>query len=150
MLIPVLKDLPLIQELNVTLRRPPVATTPRSARVSTYKVDFDWTVIDCAPLPRRLPVRRFVHPSIGELFAPVLLGFPSIGAPYNSSGPQKSGDPCDVRSGYRSTTGSNLAAATNAQVAGLCVAQGVSNAVINTYTYTNQQVPGLSRAATPR
>mgnify|MGYP000402592820 FL=1 len=83
-------------------------------------------------------------PSIGELFAPVLLGFPNIGAPFNSSGPQYSGDPCDVRSKYRSTSGSNLAAASNAGVAGLCVAQGVSNAAVNTYTYTNQQVSALS------
>src|SRR6185503_14927575 len=57
-----------------------------------------------------------------------------------------SGDPCDIRSKYRSTNGSgaNLAAPTNAQVRALCIAQGVSASVIDTYTFTNQQVPGIS------
>lgn len=141
-LIPVVKDLPFVQEFNVTLGGR-VGDYSTVGNVSTYKVDFDWTVVDSIRL--RGGYQSAVRaPSIGELFAPVLLGFPSIGSPTSGGNPAKSGDPCDVRSGYRSTAGSNLAAGSNAGVAGLCVAQGVSNAAINTYTYTNQQVPALS------
>ena len=85
-------------------------------------------------------------PSIGELFAPVLLGFPSIGNPNTGTTSNLSGDPCDIRSAYRSTNGSggNLAAASNAAVRALCIAQGVNASIVNTYTYSNQQVPALS------
>ncbi len=141
-LIPVIKDVPFIEELNFTIggRQGDYSTV---GSVSTYKVDFDWTVVDSIRL--RGGYQSAVRaPSIGELFAPVLLGFPSIGAPFNGSGPQKSGDPCDVRSGYRSTAGSNLAAGSNAGVRALCVAQGVSTAAVDTYTFTNQQVSALS------
>lgn len=146
-LIPVLKDLPLVQELNLTLagRSSDYSTV---GSLSTYKADLDWAVID--GLRVRGGYQKAVRaPSISELFAPQLLGFPAIGAPQTSGGlPQNSGDPCDNRSGYRSTavTGGvgNQAAATNAQVEALCIAQGVNAGVIDSYTYTNGQVPGLS------
>ena len=141
-LIPVLKDLPLVQELNVTLagRTSDYSTI---GSISTYKADVDWTIVDSLRL-RGGYQQATRAPSIGELFAPVLLGFPSIGNPQGADGaPQKSGDPCDVRSGYRSTTGSNLGAATNAQVRALCVTQGVAAGSVDTYTYTNQQVPSF-------
>ena len=44
--------------------------------------------------------------TFSELFAPQLLGFPAIGNPQTSAGvPQESGDPCDIRSGYRWISG---------------------------------------------
>jgi iron complex outermembrane receptor protein len=142
-LIPVLKDLPLIEELNLTLagRTSDYSTV---GSLSTWKADIDWSVIDS--LRVRGGYQKAVRaPSISELFAPVLLGFPAIGNPQTAANvPQLSGDPCDIRSGYRSTTGTNQAAPTNAQVEALCIAQGVNAAVIDTYTYTNGQVPGLS------
>jgi outer membrane receptor protein involved in Fe transport len=143
-LIPVLKDLPAIQELNFTLagRTSDYSTV---GNVEAYKGDFDWTVIDGVRL--RGGYQHAVRaPAIGELFAPQLLGFPNIGNPNNGAAGLFSGDPCDIRSGYRSTNGvgGNLAAATNTQVAALCQAQGVAASVINTYTFTNQQVPGFS------
>ncbi len=142
-LIPILKGLPAVEELNLTVAGR-VADYSTVGSVSTYKVDFDWKVVDS--LRFRGGYQNAVRaPSIGELFAPSLLGFPSVGTPQTSGGaPQKSGDPCDVRSGYRSTSGSNLAASTNSQVRALCLAQGVNASIIDTYTYTNQQVPGFS------
>lgn len=142
-LVPLLKDLPAVRELNMTLaaRQSDYSTV---GNLSTYKADLDWTVVDGVRL-RGGYQRAIRAPSVGELFSPSLLGFPSIGAPVSSAGAaQKSGDPCDVRSGYRSTSGTNLAATTNAQVKALCLAQGVAASVIDTYTYTNQQVPGYS------
>jgi hypothetical protein len=73
-------------------------------------------------------------PSIGELFSPINTSFPSIGAP-SATGIQ--GDPCDVRSSYR--TGANAA-----QARALCLAQGISASAIDTYTYSNNQVPGIT------
>jgi len=146
-LIPVLKDLPLIQKLDLTI----AARTSDYSTVgslSTYKADIDWQIID--GLRMRGGYQKAVRaPSISELFSPVLLGFPAIGSPQTSGGaPQNSGDPCDNRSGYRSTAVTagvgNLAATTNANVRALCIAQGVSAGVVDTYTYTNGQVPGLS------
>jgi outer membrane receptor protein involved in Fe transport len=142
-LIPVLKDLPFVEELNVTLaaRQSDYSTV---GSLSTYKVDGDWLVTDGFRI--RGGYQQAVRaPSISELFAPQLLGFPAIGSPQTSASvPQKSGDPCDIRSGYRSTAGSNLAASSNAQVRALCITQGVSAGIADTYTYTNGQVPGLS------
>ncbi len=151
-LIPVLKDLPFVQELNLTVaaRSSDYSTV---GRLSTYKVDGDWLVVDGVRF-RGGYSQATRAPSISELFAAQTLGFPAIGAPQTAAtatpplAPQLSGDPCDTRSAYRSTavTGGvgNQAAATNAQVEALCLAQGVNAAVIDSYTYTNGQVPGLS------
>lgn len=146
-LIPVVKDVPFVKELNLTLagRQSDYSTV---GNLSTYKVDGDWLVVDGFRLRGGYSVATRA-PSISELFAAQTLGFPAIGSPQTSGGaPQNSGDPCDNRSGYRSTAVTagvgNLAAATNAQVRALCITQGVSAGVIDTYTYTNGQVPGLS------
>jgi len=143
-LIPVLSDLPLVQELNVTLagRMSDYSTV---GNVEAYKADIDWTIVDGFRV--RGGAQHAVRaPAIGELFAPQLLGFPNIGNPNNGATGLFSGDPCDIRSAYRSTNGAggNLAAGTNAQVAALCQAQGLAAAGVNTYTFTNQQVPGFS------
>ncbi|MDP3739321.1 MAG: TonB-dependent receptor [Hyphomonadaceae bacterium] len=143
-LIPVLKDIPLIQELNLTLagRQSDYNTV---GNVSAYKADIDWTVIDGLRL-RGGYSQAVRAPSIGELFLSPSLGFPNIGSPNTGAVSNFSGDPCDIRSKYRSTNGSggNLAASTNTQVRALCVAQGVSAGTVDTYTYTNQQVPNFT------
>lgn len=143
-LIPVLKDVPFVQELNLTLAGR-ISDYSTVGNVEAYKGDIDWTVVEGVRL--RGGAQHAVRaPAIGELFAPQLLGFPNIGNPNSGTTGLYSGDPCDTRSAYRSTngSGSNLAASTNAQVRALCVAQGVSSGVVDTYTFTNQQVPGFS------
>jgi outer membrane receptor protein involved in Fe transport len=141
-LIPIVKDLPFAEEVNLTLAGR-TADYSTVGSVDAYKADIDWTIVDS--LRFRGGYQTAVRaPSIGELFAPVLLGFPNIGNPTASGAPAFSGDPCDIRSKYRSTAGTNLAAPTNAQVRALCITQGVSAAAIDTYTFTNQQVPGFS------
>jgi iron complex outermembrane recepter protein len=143
-LIPVLKDLPFIEELNLTLAGR-ISDYSTVGSLEAYKADIDWTVANGIRI--RGGAQHAVRaPAIGELFAPQLLGFPNIGNPNNGTTGLFSGDPCDIRSGYRSTNGSggNLAAATNAATRALCLTQGVAPSVIDTYTFTNQQVPGFT------
>jgi iron complex outermembrane recepter protein len=145
-LIPLLADLPAIQELNLTLAGR-ISDYSTVGQVEAYKADLEWKVVDALRL--RGGFQRAVRaPSVGELFQPAVINFPNIGQPTTTAGaPQLSGDPCDTRSRYRSTAApggvGNLAASTNAQVTALCVAQGVAASAINSYTYTNQQVPGV-------
>jgi len=146
-LVPLVKDVPGVKELNLTLAAR-VSDYSTINTVNTYKADLDWTIVDGLRL-RGGYQQAIRAPSVGELFSPQLLGFPSTGSPTTSAGvPQKSGDPCDTRSGYRSTATSggngNLSASTNAQVRALCVAQGLPASIADTFKYANQQVPGIS------
>ncbi|KQW83235.1 TonB-dependent receptor plug domain-containing protein [Brevundimonas sp. Root1279] len=132
LLVPVLSDLPFIQQLDLNLGYR-VSDYTTVGWVDAYKADLDWEVTD--QLRFRGGVQRAVRaPSIGELFAPVNTSFPSVGA---VSGTGLSGDPCDIRSSYR--LGPN-----GAQVRALCLAQGISPAAIDTYVFTNNQVPGIT------
>jgi iron complex outermembrane receptor protein len=131
-LIPVLADLPFVRQLDVGLG---YRTSEYSSigQTDAYKVDVDWEVFDGVTI--RGGFQNAVRaPSIGELFAPINTSFPSIGAP-SATGIQ--GDPCDIRSSFR--TGANAA-----QVRALCLAQGISASAIDTYTYSNNQVPGVT------
>jgi outer membrane receptor protein involved in Fe transport len=114
-----------------------------AARVSDYSVtgsvksfegDIRWRPVDQV-LFRGSYQRAVRAPNIGELYSP--LGANTqlvIGTP-----PAAIGDPCDVRSTAR--TGVNAA-----QVAALCVAQGIPAALIPTYVFpttaTGQTVAG--------
>lgn len=132
LLVPLLSDLPFIQQLDLNLGYR-VSDYTTVGWVDAYKADLDWQVFDF--LRVRGGVQSAVRaPSIGELFAPVNTSFPSVGA---VSGTGLSGDPCDVRSSYR--LGPNAA-----QVRALCLAQGISPAAIDNYVFTNNQVPGIT------
>ena len=73
-------------------------------------------------------------PSVGELFAPVSTGSVAVG----TAGPTNTdGDPCDVRSSFR--RGSS-----GAQVAALCLAQGVPANIIDSYQLGTAQVFALT------
>lgn len=79
-------------------------------------------------------------PSIGELFAAQNLSFPSIGVPVSSTGVRQfSGDPCDIRGAYRAPGAGNAG-----QVRSLCLAQNVPAQVIDSYTFSNSQVSGVT------
>lgn len=132
LLVPLIADMPFIQQLDLNLgyRLSDYSTV---GWVDAWKADIDWEMFDF--LRFRGGVQRAVRaPSIGELFAPVNTSFPGVGSP---SATGLSGDPCDIRSSYR--TGANGAA-----VRSLCLAQGISPAAIDTYVFTNNQVPGIT------
>lgn len=131
-LIPVLKDLPLIRQFNVDVAAR-YSDWNTVGGVSTYKADGEWTVVDSL-LIRGGYSRAIRAPSIGELFLPNTQDFPQIGLPTTQT--PFAGDPCDVRSGWR--TGANAA-----KVRALCIAQGLPAQVADTYQSTQQQVQGV-------
>lgn len=133
-LIPVLADKPFIQKLDLNLgyRYADYSTV---GGVSSYKADADWVVND--NLRFRGGVQRAVRaPSIGELYANRDITSPQIGAPTTGGTAAFGGDPCDIRSAYR--TGSNGAA-----VRSLCLAQGLSPAAVDSYVFNSTQIQGF-------
>lgn len=136
--IPLLSDRPFFQELGFggAARLSDYSTT---GSVTSYEGDVRWRPF--GELLLRGSYQRAVRaPNIGELFAPASGTQLVIGTP-----PGSLGDPCDVRSTAR--TGANAA-----QVANLCVAQGVPAQAIGSYTFpttaTGQTIAG-NLALTP-
>jgi iron complex outermembrane receptor protein len=129
LLVPVLKDLPFIQELSLDLgaRR---SQYDLFGGVTTWKADLNWKPISSVAV-RGGYAKAIRAPSVGELFAPTVTGNLNIGA-----GPS-AGDPCATGSVFR--TGANAA-----QVAALCQAQGIPAALYPTYTYGVDSVHGTS------
>ena len=129
LLVPVLKDLPLVEELSLDLgaRR---SDYDGFGGVNTWKADMNWKPVSTVSV-RGGYARAIRAPSLGELFAPTVTGNLNIG-----SGPA-AGDPCATGSSFR--TG-----ATAAQVAALCQAQGVPAALYPNYTYGVDSVHGTS------
>jgi iron complex outermembrane receptor protein len=134
LLIPVLRDLPLIQELNLDVAYRYSDYDP-SGGVDAYTVNFDWEVTDHLRL--RGGYQRGVRaPALSELYAAATSAAANIGVAVSNTGqPAFSGDPCDIQSAYRQ--GSSAA-----QVRALCIAQGVP--AVDSYVYRGQQVPALT------
>jgi iron complex outermembrane recepter protein len=129
LLVPVLKDLPLVDALSLDLgfRH---SLYDNFGSVNTWKADLNWRPIHTVSV--RGGFQRAIRaPSLGELFAPTITGNLNIG-----SGPN-AGDPCAVGSSFRS--GPNAA-----QVAALCQAQGVPAALYPGYSYGVDSVHGTS------
>src|SRR5450631_4292744 len=129
LLVPVLKDLPFIQELSLDLgaRR---SQYDGFGGVNTWKADLNWKPVSTVSV-RGGYAKAIRAPSLGELFAPTVTGNLNIGA-----GPS-AGDPCATGSVFRS-------GASAAQVAALCQAQGIPAALYPTYTYGVDSVHGTS------
>ncbi|QTH23829.1 TonB-dependent receptor [Rhizorhabdus wittichii] len=127
LLVPILRDLPLVKAFDVTLGYR-YSDYDLSGGVDAYRIEGDWRVIDALRI--RGGFSRAVRaPNVSELFTPQSPLTPIIGAP----GAPGQGDPCDVRSAYR--TGANAA-----QVRALCLAQGVPGQIIDSYTFNNTQL----------
>ncbi len=127
LLIPILKDLPLIKELNLDVGGR-YSSYNTIGGATTWKIDGNWKVVDMLTF-RGGYSKAIRAPAVGELYAPQNQNFPTIGP----AGGVGSGDPCDVTGAYRK--GANAA-----QVRALCLAQGVPSQIIDTYTYANSQV----------
>ena len=138
LLIPLLRDLPLIRSLETNLGYR-VSDYDTIGSVSTYKADLSWEIFE--GLRVRGGIQRAVRaPSLGELFAPQSLSFPNIGVPVSSAGVRQfSGDPCDIRGAYRAPGAANAS-----QVRALCVAQNVPVQVVDSFTFSNSQASGLT------
>ncbi len=132
--VPILKDLPFIKALNANLgyRFSDYST---AGSVNSWKIDGEYRPTDWL-LVRGGWQHAVRAPSIGELFAAQSNNYPTIGS---ASATGTSGDPCDINSAYRKgNLGYNAAA-----VRALCLAQGVSAASVDSYSYANNQVQTL-------
>ena len=125
--IPVLRDIFLVHSLSFNLgyRR---ANYSGFGSVDAYKADGNYRPVEQL-LIRGGYQRSIRAPSLGELFAPTATGSINIGAVPGA------GDPCDSRGAIRG--GANAA-----QVRGLCIAQGVPEALYPTFVYTNDTAFG--------
>jgi iron complex outermembrane receptor protein len=136
--IPLLADKPFFKELAVGAAAR-VSDYSATGSVTSYEADLRWRPADSL-LIRGSYQRAVRAPNIAELFSPASNAQLAIGTP-----PAAIGDPCDVRSTAR--TGTNAA-----QVAALCVTQGIPAGLIATYqfptTATGQTSSG-STAITP-
>ncbi|HMA00323.1 MAG TPA: TonB-dependent receptor [Steroidobacteraceae bacterium] len=130
LLIPTLADLPLAKKVGFDLayRR---SSYNLAGGVNAYKADFTWAVVD--PLRFRGGYERAVRaPNVGELFLAPSSDFAGIGIPGSGGG-----DPCNYNSAAR--TGANAAG-----VRALCIAQGISPALIDSYYSGNTDVPATN------
>lgn len=130
--VPLLADMPFVQEFAVGAAGR-ISDYSVTGSVTSYEADVRWRPFE--QLLFRGSYQRAVRaPNIGELFQPPQGNQLVIGTP-----PSALGDPCDVRSSAR--TGPN-----GAQVAALCVAQGVPAGAIGSYqfqtTATGQIIAG--------
>lgn len=131
-LIPLLADLPFAEQVDLTLGYR-YSDYDTIGGTNAYRADVDWTI--AGGLRLRGGYNRAVRaPSVGELFSPRNVNFPSIGEP---SADGLDGDPCDINSSYRQ--GPDAAA-----VRTLCLAQGISPSAIDNYEFANNQVPGFT------
>lgn len=119
LLIPVIKDVPLIKALNLDAAYR-YSDYELSGGAHTYKLDGDWTVID-GLMFRGGYARAIRAPNVGELFSAATGGQAGVG------NPPASGEPCDVRTLARQNGGSQLRA--------LCVATGVPASVVDSYIF---------------
>jgi iron complex outermembrane receptor protein len=131
LLIPVLKDLPLVQDLSLDLgyRRSDYNLFGAS---NTYKADVSWRPISSLRL-RGGYSTALRAPSVGELFAPTVNGQLTIGTLPNA------GDPCSAASTFRAASNPNAA-----KVLALCQAQGIPVALLPTFTQSADSVFGTS------
>ncbi len=129
LLVPLLADRPFFKELSLDLGYR-YSKYDTFAGKGTWKADVSWQPIDALRFRGgySLAIRA---PSLGDLYGPLITQQLAIGVP------AAAGDPCDVRSVYR--TGANAA-----QVATLCQAQGVPAALLNSFTYGSNSVQGQS------
>jgi iron complex outermembrane recepter protein len=110
-LVPVVKDLPLMQELSFTLGYR-ITDNSRSGSSDTYKINGDWKVNDNFRI-RGGYQKAIRAPSITELFAPVLNNFPTF----------TNQDPCNTTGANASNPEFGRNGPNGAQVAALCAAQ---------------------------
>ncbi len=128
LLIPILRDIPGVESLNLTVagRR---SEYNISGSVDTYKADVDWRP-SRSVLIRGGYERAVRAPNMTELFSAPTGVTTLIG-----SVPQ-AGDPCDVRGIVRSGANAD-------QVRALCLAQGIPADMVDSYTYTAGSVGTL-------
>lgn len=126
LLVPLLRDLPLVQELNldVAARYSHYDTV---GGIETYKASLDWKPADWLRV-RGAYQRAIRAPNLAELFTGSSVSSENLPA----IGPIGTGDPCDIRTAYRAAGQAGAS-----QVRALCIAQGVPAPVVDSFVNTN-------------
>lgn len=125
--LPLLKDVAFFQNLDLSLAyRYSDYSTIGGAH--TYRATGNWSPIDGATI-RGGYSRAIRAPSLGDLFTPISGATGVIGLPVSGAG-----DPCDATGAARN---GRIAGVDPARLAVLCVATGVPQAIIGSYTFTS-------------
>ena len=127
--IPLLSDMPAVQQLDLTLGYR-FADHSVAGNMNSYKAEGIWDISNTFTL--RGGYQRAVRaPNISELYTPATINFPSVGL----------GDPCS--NDFNDPEGNVLGAQDDPAARALCVAQGIPDAVLDAYIFTNTQFQGL-------
>jgi iron complex outermembrane recepter protein len=127
--IPVLSDLPAIEQLDLTLGYR-FADHSTAGNMNSYKAEGIWDVTQAFTV--RGGYQRAVRaPNIDELFSPQTINFPSVGL----------GDPCS--NNFNDPEGNVLGAQDDPRARALCVAQGIPEGQVDSFIFTNTQFQGL-------
>lgn len=127
---PLLTDRPGIQRLDLTLGYR-FADHSVAGSMSSYKAEGIWDVTDSFMF--RGGYQRAVRaPNISELFEPATINFPATGL----------GDPCSNT--FNDPSGNVLGAQDDPDARALCVAQGIPEAAVDSYIFSNSQFQGLA------
>jgi len=129
LLIPVIKDEPFFQSVNVDIAAR-YSDYVLSGGTNTYKGDVDWAVTEGFRL-RGGYERAIRAPSVNELFSGNSTYYAN--RTIQASTPPGASDPCDVR-----LRGSN------AQLLALCLATGLPQNIAGTYQSNDNQVPSIN------
>jgi len=129
LLIPLLSDMFLVERLDMNLGFR-YSDYDSIGGAESYKIGFEWQPVKSLFI-RAGQQRSIRAPSIGELFAPAASGSAGLGN-INAGG----GDPCSNNSVYRTGPDAQL-------VRQLCIAQGIQEALVDSYQTSGTGVPSL-------
>ena len=127
---PLLSGKAMVQNLDLTVGAR-YADHSTAGDMTSYKVEGIWDITDSFTV-RGGYQRALRAPNISELFRPATINFPSVGL----------GDPCS--NDFNDPDGNVLGAQDDPRARALCVTQGIADANIDAYVFTNTQFQGLS------
>lgn len=127
---PLLEGKALAENLDLTIGAR-YADHSTAGNMTSYKIEGIWGINDMFTV-RGGYQRALRAPNISELFRPATINFPSVGL----------GDPCS--NDFNDPDGFVLGAQDDPRARALCVQQGIADAVIDAYVFTNTQFQGLS------
>lgn len=127
---PLLSGKAMAQNLDLTVGAR-YADHSTAGDMTSYKVEGIWDITDSFTV-RGGYQRALRAPNISELFRPATINFPTVGL----------GDPCS--NDFDDPDGNVLGAQDDPRARTLCVTQGIADANIDAYVFTNTQFQGLS------
>lgn len=127
---PLLDDVMLAQHLDLTVGAR-FADHSTAGNMTSWKAEGIWAINDNFTVRGGFQ-QALRAPNISELFRPATINFPSVGL----------GDPCS--NNFNDPDGNVLGAQDDPRARALCVAQGIPDAAVDGFVFTNTQFQGLS------